>query len=418
MLKQASSFCMPGCGVFLRVRSMSLIKISLLFSCFPVLLQAMYVDLGPGLCERKTSNGRTSVVMSSLYKGKGRECQQLCDETSACHGYSTSKFGGGQTDHLEDCSWSTRNNTSAPGFSTPSFVFSTLHEAQSACTHYGAATCKAVTCSSPGAFCTVRTSSRLQASTENQITYVPHPSCFDHDCILWEDEELSGGGQFMGGASCLVKDTRHGIHSQCLCHGEHCPWQPAPDCVAHFAYQPLSDDGSYEEQQLDYNDVWMLNVTGCTTADYNERGWCSTTTTLGSWDLENWRPCTKICPIGCYWQDPAKCVPIPKYEKCWDASQECVPEFWYRGNNYAGCTSVDSSDGIAWCSHRYRFTTAHMWSPCTNYCETERSQYAINTGSVVVIAICVFVLACFCRRSNTYHPVKTSQVAQDDLTEE
>lgn len=215
----------------------------------------------------------------------------------------------------------------------------------------------------------------------------------------------------MGGASCLVKDRQKGLHSQCACSGGLCPWQPAPDCVSTFTYSAEPHDDSY----LAFSRQSVMNVSGCTTTDYNKRGWCSTIPSMGAWDLENWRPCTKLCPAGCYWQEPSNCVPIPQQKECWAAPKECVPQFWYQGTNYEGCTSVDSTDGVAWCSHRYRFATAHMWSRCTNYCDT--AQYAIAVKSAIGTAICIFVLAYFCRRSKNYQAVESLQEAEDVLTD-
>lgn len=198
----------------------------------------------------------------SFYKGKGPVCEQMCDESSECHGFSVSNFS---------------------------------------------------------------------------------------NCLLWEESGLQGGGMLWSGAHCFVQQAAHisaRTTQSCSCTAETCYWKPAKDCVSHFQYNGL-------------------NYTDCTTADYSNKGWCSLDST---YEAKGWKHCTLSCPEGCYWQQPATCVPRPRMDQpCWTAPNDCAPEFWYKGKLYAGCTTIDDHEG-AWCSQNYRFATEEKWSRCKPCC--------------------------------------------------
>lgn len=251
----------------------------------------------------------------SYHPGQGRHCEQLCDESSECHGYSASSFG---------------------------------------------------------------------------------------NCLLWEEPGLAGGGAEWGGAQCFAQQASHrAARGRCPCNAdaEPCAWQPAPDCVHQFRYKGRSYAGcttvdfagkawcahsrEYEAgewspclgcpqgcyawerapgcvEEFRYKGRTYRN---CTTVDYAGKGWCSRRNELSG---EEWSGCLLRCPEGCYWREALGCSPRPvRQEGCWRAPPECVPEFWYAGELYEGCTTADADETSAWCSHSFRFSILRRWSNCT-----------------------------------------------------
>merc|ERR1712039_387993 len=169
------------------------------------------------------------------------------------------------------------------------------------------------------------------------------------NCLLWEEPGLHGGGTLWSEAHCYVQHKTHvsaRTTQACACTADSCYWKPPKECVSHFQYNGM-------------------NYTGCTTADYYNKGWCSLDSTF---ENKRWQHCKLACPEGCYWQPPATCAPRPRMEQpCWKAPKDCVPEFWYQGNLYAGCTTINDREG-AWCSQNYRYAVEQKWSRCTPCC--------------------------------------------------
>lgn len=265
-------------------------------------ISAVYTDLGERNCHAKDGQR----VRYTYHAGKGKICEQLCDENSECSGYSASSFG---------------------------------------------------------------------------------------NCLLWEEpvDNLIGGGDSWGSAHCFVRSASHqAARGNCDCTADSCPWIPALQCAPVFRYKNTT-------------------YTGCTTADNYGRGWCSWTTNS---DEAKWSNCQLQCPTGCYWRPPGGCVPKPEQEACWQAPEDCVAEFWYKGRLFAGCTSVDSAGGAAWCSHNHRFATEGSWSTCTSCCS---SGSGVMSGSFALLSMAGWPIAAylFLRR----RPTKTQRSGEQCLRE-
>mmetsp|Transcript_25180 Transcript_25180/g.70971 ORF Transcript_25180/g.70971 Transcript_25180/m.70971 type:complete len:298 (-) Transcript_25180:40-933(-) len=210
------------------------------------------------------------------------------------------------------------------------------------------------------------------------------------NCLLWEEPGLVGGGAKWGSAHCLVQQYAHisaRTTQTCGCTAETCYWQPAPECVTHF----------------EYND---MEYTNCTTTGYKGKGWCSL---YPEYQSKKWKHCALACPEGCYWQHAATCVPRPLIEQpCWTAPKECVPEFWYKGKLYAGCTQVDGNAG-AWCSQTYRYTARELWSQCTPCCQQGTLRGFMGATGLAAISsvigmLCVSMPMVFVFRKRLHSP--------------